>query len=157
MTPTLSNQIAGQIRREEGLRRVRSEAARKAWRTRRRLTKPTRAMMLVLTHLAQKPDARICIRYLGRLRCGMSFHGPYTVDYKTRRVTYSTFRAMEKRGWLVFDSRRDSGGITGTMPDGSRGIVEPSYSLDYTLSEKGCKVWLATYPAPPETTNAKEK
>ena len=139
--PTLSNQIAGQMRRAEGLKRIRHEAAKKAWRTRRRLAKPSQAMRKILQYLASHRDARIGVHYMGRCVYSVSCSGiTYTCGYPPRRTNRRTFRAMEKRGWFVFDRRVDNGGMMGTLPDGSQGIVERSFTLHYSISDKGRRV-----------------
>lgn len=123
----------------------RSEAAKKAWRTRRRLAKPTPTMLTLLRFLAARPENRVCWHYVGRMAycvgvAAVNDDGSESSTwgaYPPRRLTRSTVRAMEKRGWLTFTRRRDHGGTMGTFSDGTRGIVEPAYSLDYAISDKG--------------------
>lgn len=140
-TPTLSMQIHGQMLREEGLKRRRSEAAKKAWKTRRRMATPTPLMARVLDHLIAKPDARV---YAHGQRsygiCGVSM----TLTYGARehRLTLNTLRAMLKRKWLEIEREVPTGGTMGTLPDGSHGIVDPSFSRYYAVTDKGRKAIL---------------
>ena len=136
-TPTLSNRLWGEMRRQEGLKRTRHEAAKKAWQTRRRLAKPTLAMTSVLTYLVAHDEARICLGYAGVSRVAYTaMLGPFLAKPKP---TKAVFRAMEKRGWLEYVSRQNTGGLMGTLPNGKQGIVAVHFELQYRLSEKGKK------------------
>lgn len=137
-TPTLSMQIFGQMQQEEGIKRRRSEAAKKAWRTRRRRARPTPAMRRILEHLTKKPNARIYghgNKSLGL--CGVRL----TETYYSRegRMSQLTLRGLMERRWIEVESESRTGGTMGTMPDGSHGIVDPSFSRYYRITEKGRK------------------
>lgn len=143
-TPTLCNQIAGAMKREEGVRRVRSEAAKKAWRTRRRRAKLSPTMSRILTYLTSKTGARISVHYSGRSVYYVSLthvnddgsQGPTGLYGREHRITRASHRAIEKRGWLEFVRRRESGHSCQWGPDGW-GEKIPSYDLDYRISDKG--------------------
>lgn len=144
-TPTLSMRIFGQMEREKGLKRVRSEAAKKARKTRRRLARPSPAMRKILAFLASRPDARLALHYNGSFVyyvsvCCINWDGSHTYcPYESpRRVTVATFRAIKKRGWLEYDRRRESGSLVTTREDGAREVV-PIFDLDYRISDKGRK------------------
>lgn len=144
-TPTLSMQIHGEMGRAKALARSRSEAAKKAWRTRRRLAKPSPRMLVVLAYLAKHAEARLALGYITYNRrpcyCYSSLNGPYDPSLP-RHLSYTTFRALEKRGWLVFDKRKETGG-SHRWEGGMKGEFEPSYDLLYMISDKGRKVLAA--------------
>lgn len=144
-TPTLSMRIAGQRLREDAMKQRRSEAAKKAWRTRRRRAKPTPHMRKVLEFLASSPGACLSEHYTGKwlYHAGMNQINPNGthggISGRRLRVTVTTLRSLKSRKWLEYVRRRDSGGIMGDLPDGTRGIVEPTFDLDYRISDKGRK------------------
>lgn len=92
-------------------------------------------MSRILTWLASHDDARICLHYHGSTLYYVSLHGMR--GERPKRVTRTTFRAMEKRGWLEYVTRRDNGGTMGKLPNGRQGIVVHSFNLYYQLSAKG--------------------
>lgn len=144
--PTPAMQAFGEMQRQLGLKRIRHEAAKKAWRTRRYLAKPSRTMRRVLEFLASSDKARVSWHYHGitvyyvSICCvnqdGSSAPVPFSAP---RKLTRTTLRAMEKRGWLEFVRRREQGGTMGTLPDGTHGVVTHSFCLDYRINDKGRK------------------
>lgn len=58
---------------------------------------------------------------------------------RSPRITYSTYRAMKKRGWFEFSKKTHTGGRLGTLPDGTIGMVEQYFDMHYVLSEKARK------------------
>jgi hypothetical protein len=117
----------------------RREAALKAWKTRRRMAKPSPAMTRVLKHLASKSDARISAHGMRSFGiCGVSL--THTYGYKEHRMTQNTLRAMLKRKWVELEKETLTGGLMGDLPDGSHGVVDPSFSRTYRLTDKGRSV-----------------
>jgi hypothetical protein len=118
----------------------RSEAAKKAWRTRRRMAKVTPTMRRVLDVLSRFPGLRLSMTLMGAWRChlhwtqlnGDGTTGPIT-SHAPRRVSYGTLRAMVKRGWLEQAGRRCTG--TWTTDDRTQAIWE----LDHVITAKGRK------------------
>jgi len=139
-------QIHGETGRAKALARSRSEAAKKAWRTRRRLAKPSPQMGKVLAYLAKHGEARLALGYITYDRrpcyCYCSLNGPYDSG-RPRHLSYTTFRALEKRGWVEFDKRKDTGGSHRYDIAGNKGEFEPSYDLIYRLTDKGRKALAA--------------
>src|SRR5437773_169645 len=95
-------QIYGAARRAEGLARRRSEAAQKAWRTRRRRARPTPTMRRWLEWLGRPENVIVQWTTTGR---GSSFHfGAYPENTPPQRsglrFTRRTFLALESRKWV---------------------------------------------------------
>ena len=139
--PTISNKIAAEYNRKEATARRRSEAAKKAWRTRRRRAKLSLAMRKTLESL-MRDGARISLGYTGGLWChvgikGVNADGSQFVIYGPK-PTKSTFRALEKRGMVELERRRNTGGTTTYYNDGAKEHRE-SFDLDYQITEKGRK------------------
>src|SRR5690242_15185766 len=111
MTATLSMQMFGQMQREAGLHRVRSEAAKKAWRTRRRLATPTPEMRKWLEWLNRSDKYAIVQRREDCYGSLFSF-GVYPFDINLSgggqpHFTRNTFFAMQKRGWIAVVHRSE--------------------------------------------------
>lgn len=132
-TPTPSMRLFGQIGREAQRKRIRHEAAKKAWRTRRRLAKPTPTMRTIMEGLIASDARRIYLHY-----CGTTHYGTGITNWTYGpRLSYSTFRAMEKRDWVKLD-RRVECGETISYESGQE-LREPNFDLLYRLSDKGIK------------------
>jgi hypothetical protein len=113
----------------------RSEAAKKAWRTRR--AKPSPAQGKVLKFLEGHPVAKISVSRWGKgciSHVGFRYSG-----YGYPRINRTVWRAILKRKWIAKESSQTTGGLMGTLPDGTQGIVEPSYDDHYVITEKGRK------------------
>ncbi len=132
--PTLSMRLAAKANLAKGKKRRRSEAAKKAWRTRRRQAKPSKTMLAILEWLIERDENRVYEHRVGKWLYFAGRRGRY---HGCHRFTIATMRALKRRGWLKLDCRSDTGGILGMLPDGSHGIVEPSYDLLYRISDKG--------------------
>jgi hypothetical protein len=136
--------IHGQRLREEALKRRRQEAAKKAWKTRRRLAKVSPTMRGIMKYLVSHGGTTISLHYHGSSVYYISLHGYAYGDGRPKRITRTTFRAMEKRGWLEYVKRTSSGGTMGALPNGEQGIVVESFDLHYQLSEKGRNAFYRT-------------
>ena len=101
------------------------------------MAKPSKHMAKVLAYLSRLENARLTLHYSGKILYYVSLQCD---SPEFLRISKATHRAFQKRGWLEFDKRRDSGGLMGELPDGSQGIVSPSFNMDYKLSEEGRKI-----------------
>lgn len=107
------------------------------------ITKPISPKMReVLKFLSGRPEARLSVHYNGDCMTYVAGrmvnrNGSESSSFSIpKRITLSTFRALDRRGLLEFDRRRECGGIMGYLPNGSHGIVIPSYDMDYRISPK---------------------
>ncbi len=136
-TPTISMRIFGEMQRAKGLQRVRHLAAKKAWQTRRKLAKASSQMLAVMWSITRdRYYLSLCHTGGGDIYgCrinGINADGSSFLALGSTKVSYNTFRALEKRGWLKSEGRR----VTGSGPD-SKGRICESFDLDYRLSDKG--------------------
>ena len=114
----------------------RTEAAKKAWRTRRRLAKPTPAMRRVLQFLVDYRDVRVAELHHGAWCYSVWYAGIHSSPIHPPPITLSIQRALKRRRWLERVGRHDTGGTMGTLPDGTDGIVEPSFNIEYRITDK---------------------
>ena len=127
--------------------RRRHEAALKAWKTRRRRARISPTMRKVLEFLNGDSRNRLAVHFTGKVAYWMKLtvrqpNGseaglPSHLHGRRGRVRVTTFRALERRGWVEADRRWEWGGVMGTLSDGTQGVVERIYDFDYRLSDKG--------------------
>lgn len=133
-TPTVSMQIFGEGLRKDTKKRIRSQATKKAWKTRRRLEKLSPTMQLILEYLASSSSARIRSMYarstvLGYFYYGTKLEGAGSISpFCARRNSISivTVAALEKRQWIKI-----------TAP--YAGDKEGCNDVFYTITDKGRK------------------
>jgi hypothetical protein len=143
--PTLANQIFGEMQREEGRKRRRHEAAKKAWRTRKRLAKPTPEMRKWLEWLCRLPTQAIvqrredCYGSMFSFGCYPFEFGVY-VSGTVPHFTRNTFFAMQKRGWIEVVHRTEKMHV-GTMYSTVTQRHKDRYSLTifWKVTDKGRK------------------
>jgi hypothetical protein len=108
-------------------RNRRIQAAKKAWRTRRRLAKPSKKMREWLVWLARYPENVIVQRWDSYLGSGFSFgvypETAYRYSTQPKRFTRGTFWAMQKRGWVECFHRTEND-IVGINWSSDHGEIE---------------------------------
>lgn len=99
--------------------------------------KPSPFMVRILKFLASRPDAVISLHCFGhglklaRLHC-INKDGSHTSSPPGLPIAkVTTFVAMQKRGYLAYVRRRETGG------SGNDSDWQPSFDLDHRISKKG--------------------
>lgn len=139
-TPTLSMQLFGQTQREKAAKKARSEAAKKAWQTRKRRAKPSATMNLWLYWLSRNPTHAIVQRFESNLGCMFNF-GPYPPGAVTfsspPEFTRGTFFALRRRGWIREVARTEPhySGFS-ILPDGKK-VEHHTYCRYWQITDKG--------------------
>lgn len=149
-TPTLSSRIHGEINRAAAKKRMRSEAAKKAWRTRRRLARPTKVMRKWLEWLAARP-ANVIVQRREDCYGSMFSFGVYPEtnppSLYSPQFTRGTFWALQKRGWIERFARTKEQHV-GTRWEGGKETKLYGYRAYWRITDKGRKALEAPSASP---------
>lgn len=143
MTPTLSMKIHGEVMKQSAHKaKQRSQAVKKAWRTRKRNEKASPTQIKILKALTESEDTvRLSAGYNDTLGLwGVNFYGRF-YQHGRIRLTVTTFSVLKRRKWIEKDGgERLDGGTMGTLPNGKQGIISRSYHVLYKITDKGRKI-----------------
>lgn len=138
-TPTLSMQMFGQSQWEIYRKRQRSEAAKKAWKTRRRLARPTPTMRKWLEWLARRPENVIVQRREDYWGSSFSF-GAYpetSVPSYSPQFTRTTFYPLQKRGWIEAFHRTKECLVGKTLSENGEWQERYGFRVYWRITNKG--------------------
>lgn len=118
---------------------IRSDAAKKAWQTRRRLAVPTAVMLRWLEWLDRRPENVIAQRFDSHYGAIFNFGAfPETAISSScyLHFTRGTFWAMQKRGWVEMFHRTPSRESGTSWRDGET-TKHYSHTRYWRITDKG--------------------